>query len=72
MMKRKMSAIQMYETIVSNLHGHQQIYRFFDRLAACSHGTEINRPNMMAFLERYPQYWQKLNMEGTNAKTNGS
>ena len=58
--KKQLSAIQMFETIISNLHGHQQIYRFFDRLKACSNGTEINKPNIQAFLDRYPQYHEKL------------
>lgn len=72
--KRQMSAIEMYTTIVSNLHGQRQVYRFFDRLAACSTGTEINRPNMMAFLEKYPQYHEKLKRpgEGTDANTTKS
>lgn len=69
MKKSKMSGIEMFTKICSNLQGWTQVYRFFDRLAACSTGTEINKPNMMAFLERYPQYWQKINPEGTNAKT---
>lgn len=70
--KRQMSAIQMFETIVSNLHGQRQVYRFFDRVAACSTGTAINKPNMMAFLAKYPQYHEKLNPGGKPNATNNN
>lgn len=70
--KRAMPAIKMFQTIVSHLNGQRQVYRFFDRLAACSTGTEINQRNMQAFLERYPQYHEKLkpNRERKNEPTN--
>jgi hypothetical protein len=59
-----MTGIEMFTTICSNLQGGKQFYRFFDRLGP----GKITRERMLNFLERYPQYWQKINPEETNAK----
>jgi len=57
-------AQRWYEHIVGNLRGHIQVYRFFDRFAACCiDGQKINAQNMQAFMGKYPQYKTKINWE---------